>query len=81
MINKYTQTRTLRSQTKQLLKVPAIKSKTLGNRSFYFIAPKIWNALPVNLRSSASINIFKNNLKTFLYECVFGECVCDGIFR
>ena len=40
-----------------------------------------WNALPVNLGSNASINIFKNNLKTFLYECVFGECMCDSIFR
>ena len=50
MIN--TQTKILRSQTKQLLQVTAIKSKTLGNRSFYFVAPKICNALPVNLRSS-----------------------------
>ena len=59
-------TRTLRSSTQQLLKIPAIKSQ-IGRRSFSFSAPTVWNSLPLSLRSSPSLDLFLSRLKTHLF--------------
>jgi hypothetical protein len=59
-------TRTLRSSTQQLLKIPAIKSQ-IGRRSFSFSAPTVWNSLPLPLRSSPSLDLFLSRLKTHLF--------------
>src|SRR5580692_2895161 len=59
-------TRTLRSSTQQLLKIPAIKSQ-IGRRSFSFSAPTVWNSLPLSLRSSPSLDFFLSRLKTHLF--------------
>ena len=34
-------------------------------------APKLWNALPLNLRSIPDFNIFKRDLKTYLFRQAF----------
>ena len=31
-----------------------------------------WNALPLHIRNTASVNIFKVKLKTFLFKNAFG---------
>ena len=41
----------------QSLNIPFYKSAT-GQRSFYYRAVSLWNALPVNIKTSTSINIF-----------------------
>ena len=41
--------------------------KSMEAKSFYYAAPRIWNRLPVNIRSSSSLRIFKKQLKTYLY--------------
>ena len=39
---------------------PSIKSKkTLGDRAFMFAAPKLWNALPIDIRTTNTVEGFK----------------------
>ena len=48
-----------------LLEPPSFRTgATLGDRSFQVAAPKLWNALPHEIRSIANINTFKRHLKT-----------------
>ena len=43
-------------------------NSSFGQRSFSYIAPKLWNQVPQNLRLSPSLNSFKSQLKTFLFK-------------
>ena len=63
----YTPKRTLRSTDKLLLTTPRTLS-SYGDRAFYAAAPKLWNTLPLELRSCTSIDNFKKSLKTYLFE-------------
>ena len=65
LLEHYEPGRQLRSNNMRLLKVPNIKTK-FGQRSFYYSAPKLWNALPHQLRFENSQEIFKNKLKEYL---------------
>ena len=52
------------------LTVPKFKSKGLKsafNRSFSLTTPTLWNSLPSELRSAASLASFKKGLKTYLF--------------
>ena len=60
--------RTLRSSTKNLLKVPKSRTKTHGDRAFSVTGPVLWNKLPDELRHELSLNSFKSKLKTFLFK-------------
>ena len=39
-----------------------------GDRAFSVAAPKLWNELPLDLRSITVLSIFKSHLKTFLFK-------------
>lgn len=56
----------LRSSSQSLLKEHVAKNKW-GSRSFVFVAAKLWNNLPLSIRSATSLNIFKEKLKTHLF--------------
>ena len=45
---------------------------TLSDRSFQVAAPKLWNALPRELRDIANLHPFKSNLKTYLFKFAYG---------
>ena len=45
---------------------------TLGDRSFQVAAPKLWNALPRELRDIPNLHTFKSNLKTYLFKFAYG---------
>ena len=61
-----------RSSDTLLLKQPSfISEATLGDRSFTWAAPKLWNALPFEVRDSKSLDIFKSKLKTHLFRLAF----------
>ena len=68
LIEIYNPPRALRSKSLKLLKTKTTKYKTLGDRSFSFSAPKVWNDLPVILRMETSLEIFKKNLKTHYFK-------------
>ena len=75
LLNRYVPARQLRSSDMLLLKVPSSHLKTYGDRAFSVCAPKLWNQLPYDLKSSISLNIFKTNLKTFLFKQAYEECL------
>jgi hypothetical protein len=56
----------LRSATKNFLKIPYMKSE-IGRRSFSFAAPTVWNSLPLSIRESPSLDLFLSRLKTHLF--------------
>ena len=59
----------LRSADRGDLVVPRTTTSTFGRRSFTFVAPVIWNSLPLHLRSpSISRGQFAGGLKTHLFK-------------
>ena len=59
--------RSLRSNGQDLLIQPTCKTKTYGDKAFSVCAPKIWNTIPLEIRQSSSVLLFKKKLKTFLF--------------
>ena len=65
--------RALRSSSQRLLKIPKRNLKTVGDRSFGFVAPSLWNSLPVSLRNVPTLSTFRAHLKTYLFSLAFGR--------
>ena len=61
----------LRSSAQSLLFVPKVNCSTLGDRAFAHAAPVLWNSLPLTIRTSSSLAIFKKQLKKFLFKKAF----------
>ena len=58
----------LRSSDSILLSMPAVWSKTLGDRAFMVAVPRLWNSLPKDLRAITNVNSFKAHIKTYLFK-------------
>ena len=71
LIEHYQPARSLRSQNRSQLKIPATRSVTFGDRSFVKAAPQLWNGLPKEITDSGSILTFKRLLKTHLFRRAF----------
>ena len=39
-----------------------------GQRTFDYVGPRLWNALPVHIRSEEDVEKFKGLLKTLLFD-------------
>ena len=76
LLVKYQPSRTLRSQSDNLLKHPKVRPKmnSYGSRAFVHAAPTLWNALPHHIRQAETVECFKSRLKTFLFKNHFGDC-------
>ena len=62
----------LRSQADDLkLVVRPVRRETRGERAFSSYAPRIWNDLPLSLRSLSSLSSFRSQLKTYLFKLAF----------
>ncbi len=48
--------------------IPRISKQTEGGRSFFYLAPKLWNNLPNNVREADTLCQFKSRLKTHLFK-------------
>ncbi len=66
LLSRYNPTRSLRAQNSGLLVIPRIAKSTKGGRTFSYLAPKLWNSLPDNVRGSDTLFLFKSRLKTSL---------------
>ena len=66
LLHPHIPSRDTRSSHAHLLTVPDIRSNS-GRRSFSYAAPTIWNSLPLELRKSKSLSIFRSDLKTHLF--------------
>ena len=63
--------RLLRSSFQNLLAVPKSRLKTYGDRAFSVVAPRLWNKLPLELRSVTCVDQFKTQLKTYLFKLAY----------
>ena len=64
-------TRNLRPASKHLLEVPNVRLKSYGDRAFSVAAPKHWNDIPLDIKLSGSVDVFKSRLKTYLFRLAF----------
>ncbi|XP_043935110.1 uncharacterized protein LOC122808205 [Protopterus annectens] len=69
----YVPARALRSEDLSLLVVPKSRLKMRGDRAFSVAAPKLWNELPLYIRQSSSVAVFKSKLKTYFYDLAFSS--------
>ena len=52
----------------KILKVPFTRYKTFAWRSFSISGPTLWNGIPDRLKLIENFNVFKINLKTYLFD-------------
>ena len=67
LLSPYVPTRNLRSSERHLLQVPHTSTHSYGERAFQVAAPTLWNSLPIHIRQSPTIHIFKKLLKIHLF--------------
>jgi len=67
LVTLYCPTRNLRSVDNLLLAQPRSRLASFGDRAFSRAAPRLWNKLPLNVRASSSVSVFKRSLKTHLF--------------
>ena len=53
------------------LVVPVTKMKAFATRSFSVKGPELWNALQYHIRSIDNFDVFKRDLKTYLFREAF----------
>ena len=51
------------------MKLETASAKTkYGLRTFDFVGPRLWNALPLQVWKGEDIKLFKTEVKTFLFK-------------
>ena len=77
----YSPTRTLRSKENHQLTSPRCRLENFGKRSFAAAAPMLWNDLPLSIKRSPSLDIFKSRTKTHLFQLAYFtwlfKCMCE----
>lgn len=64
--------RQLRSATETRLTTSSMpRTVTYGGRSFKYAAPRLWNALPSQVKNVQSLNCFKKALKTHFFRQIY----------
>ena len=71
LVTPYVPSRELRSTDSCTLAFPKTKQDRYGRRSFSYAAPKVWNSLPLYLRTSPTFSKFCSDLKTHLFCLAF----------
>ena len=61
----------MRSNNSLNLAIPRTKRKTLGDRSFHYSGPFLWNKLPPSIRSASTLDSFTTKLKTYFFRLAF----------
>ena len=71
-LDTYKPQRQLRSSDSSLLTVPRTRLKMAGDRAFSHFVPRMWNDLPLHIRSTDKLNNFKSMLKLHLFIQAYG---------
>ena len=71
LLIKQAKTRTLRSNSRNLLQMPHTNLKRFGDRALCAYAPRLWNVLSDNIKAADSVQNFKKQLKTLLFQKEF----------
>jgi len=61
----------IRSSNKLLLTIPQVGLKSKGDRDFAVAGLRLWNDLPIFVRSSPTFNIFRFRVKCHLFSLAF----------
>ena len=72
MLHRHRPTRALRSADNNDLQVPTTSSR-YGDRAFAASAPRLWNALPRELKIATSLIYCKRLLKTYLFRIAYEQ--------
>ena len=51
-----------------IFRIPMMGRRILGETSFQYIGPVLWNSLPLSVRHSSSLTSFKSKLKTHIFS-------------
>ncbi|KAF7688404.1 hypothetical protein HF521_013211, partial [Silurus meridionalis] len=70
LLYQYDPPRLLRSKGAGYLLVPQIMKTTAG-ADLSYKAPQLWNSLPISVRDSDTVSVFKSRLKTYLFSQAF----------
>ncbi len=57
LLSHYSPPRPLRSQNSGHLIIPRISKSTAGARSFFYLAPKLWNSLPNTVQETDTLSV------------------------
>ncbi len=68
LITIYIPSRSLRSASERRLVVPSQRGSKSLSRTFSFTVPGWWNDLPTPIRNAGCLSIFKQQLKTHLFQ-------------
>ena len=68
LLEPYVPRRHLRSSDSSQLTVPRSKTVRYGDRAFSVAVPKLWNSLPLDVRTCSTVPAFKKALKTHLFK-------------
>ncbi len=71
LLSYYSPPHLLRSQNYRHLIIPRISKSTAGGRSFFYLAPKLWNNVPYTVREADTLCQFKSRLKTHLFNLAY----------
>lgn len=63
----YTPGRTLQSGSHHLLRIPPISTQCRGGWHFTYLADKVWNSLPLDVKASPYLEVFRKKLKLFIF--------------
>ena len=55
------------------LQLRAIGERGLANRSFSYIAQRLYNKLPITIRQIDSLNTFKSHFKAFIFSRAYNQ--------
>jgi hypothetical protein len=72
LISSKRSSRSLRSADHQLLHIPFTRNGTFADRAFGVAGPRLWNDLPLEIRTVSTVETFKSKLKTFLFKEHYG---------
>ena len=80
LLHTYQLSRTLRSSSEKLLKMPQTNLKSAGNSSFHFQAAKIWNSLPTKIPQLSISLLFQEKSEKHIFLKNASLLVCKTPF-
>ena len=60
-----------RSSEQHLLDIPRTKLASFGDWSFRVVGPRLWNALPIDIKCCGTLSAFRKALKTHIFKAYY----------
>ena len=57
--------------SEHLLDIPRTKLASFGDRSFRVVGPRLWNALPIDIKCCGTLSAFRKALKTHIFKAYY----------